>query len=551
MTNKNTGTNWIRLSIAALITGILAAGCNTVEDIEIVDDVDLEKEASPLYVLTSSIWSSPHIPVCWETTGNDTEKGWVREAINRSWEIETNVAFEGWGTCNASSRGIRIRTANEWPQTAALGDALDGMVNGMILNFWFTFVDASGNQPLAGCLGAAREGCIRSIAVHEFGHALGFSHEQNRGDTPSTCTQPSQGPNGDTTVGDWDLMSVMNYCNPVDNGNGNLSQIDIAGAQQYYGGPSSISSVAWDSNRLDIFVRGTDLASYHRYWTGSQWGGYESLGGAIYGESKWVSWGPNRLDGFVHGTDHALYHQAWTGSYWTGWEYLGGSIIGNPEVVSWGSNRLDIFVRGTDNGVYHRWWDGSAWDGYEALGGSVSGEISCTSWASNRIDCFYRGQDAALWHLAWTGSYWVHESLGGVITSSPSAVSWGANRLDIFARGTDNALWHHWWDGSAWGGWESLGGAFTGKPSAVAWGTNRLDIFVRGTDGGLWHRWWDGSAWGGYESLGGFIYGSPSAVSWGANRLDIFVRGTDNGLWHRWWDGSGWGGYEGLGGVFY
>src|SRR5262249_40929185 len=80
---------------------------------------------------------------------------------------------------------------------------------------------------------------IKAIAVHEFGHALGFAHEQNRADTPSTCTQAPQGENGDTNVGSWDLMSIMNYCNPVWNGNGHLSSGDVAGARRYYGYPAS------------------------------------------------------------------------------------------------------------------------------------------------------------------------------------------------------------------------------------------------------------------------------------------------------------------------
>jgi hypothetical protein len=43
--------------------------------------------------------------------------------------------------------------------------------------------------------------------------------------------------------------------------------------------------VSWDTNRLDVFVTGTDKQLYHKWWDGSAWGpsvtGYEPLGGII------------------------------------------------------------------------------------------------------------------------------------------------------------------------------------------------------------------------------------------------------------------------------
>ena len=176
----------------------------------------------------SSTWESTQIPVCWENPNENfsTEMNWVRGAIRDSWESASVVGFSGWGACGNNSRGIRIQINDEGPHTKGLGSQLDGVRNGMVLNFTFQNWDQSCQSD--------RERCIRLIAVHEFGHALSFAHEQNRPDTPRWC-QDRQGGDGDYVIGPWDLDSVMNYCNPRWSGDGKLSQRDIQGVQQLYG----------------------------------------------------------------------------------------------------------------------------------------------------------------------------------------------------------------------------------------------------------------------------------------------------------------------------
>ncbi|MFL5313203.1 MAG: M43 family zinc metalloprotease [Myxococcales bacterium] len=442
-------------------------------------------------------------------------------------------------------------------------------------------------------------------ATHEIGHWLNLNHIW--GDDGTACTgtdnvadTPNQGgpnfgapafprtscnnaPNGDM---------FMNYMDYVDDramfmfsaGQVARMQACLDGARSALGlgagapRPSSSPVVAWDTNRLDVFVLGTDRALYHKWWNGSSWGpspiGYEAMGGVCTSAPQVVSWGPQRLDVFVTGTNSALFHKWWNGSAWgpsvTGYESLGGTCVGDPRIVSWSSNRLDVFVLGTDRALYHKWWDGSAWGpspiGYESLGGVCVGQPEIVSWGPNRLDVFVIGTDRALYHKWWDGAHWGpsltgYERLGGVCTSAPRAVAWGPNRLDVFVTGTDGALYHKWWDGSAWGpslnGFERMGGICVGEPEVVAWGPNRLDVFVIGTDSALYHKWWNGSAWGpsltGYEAMGGVCTSSPRVVAWGPNRLDVFVTGTDSALYHKWWNGSAWGpsltGYEYMGGV--
>jgi hypothetical protein len=261
---------------------------------------------------------------------------------------------------------------------------------------------------------------------------------------------------------------------------------------------------------------------------------WESLEGVLTSGPGVCSWDSDRLDLFVRGTDSALWHR-WYDGGWSGWESLGGVLTSSPAAVSWAAGRIDVVARGTDAALWHKWYDGG-WSDWESLGGVLTSQPAVCSWASGRLDVFARGTDSALWHRWYDGGWSDWESLGGVLTSGPGAVAWGPDRIDVFAAGVDSACWHLWYD-HGWAAWESLGGVLTSAPSAASWASGRLDVFAAGTDSALWHLWYDG-AWAGWESLGGVLLSEPSAVSWGPDRIDCFVAGTDSALWHKWWDGT-------------
>jgi Astacin (Peptidase family M12A) len=180
-------------------------------------------------IIRDSKWPSLPIKVCWENPGlyDGKYRAIVRSAAEETWQRYSAVRFVGWDKCTAATDGIHIKIADEGPHTKSVGKYLDKQPDGMVLNFTFGNWSTVCQQQV--------DFCVYAIAVHEFGHAIGFTHEQNRPDAPQQCQADSQGPDGDYLVTKYDPNSIMNYCNPQWNGDGKLSELDIKTVQTIYG----------------------------------------------------------------------------------------------------------------------------------------------------------------------------------------------------------------------------------------------------------------------------------------------------------------------------
>lgn len=192
---------------------------------------DEENISNRAFPLMTAKWPFNIAFVCWEnpSDGDYEKREIVRRAVNETWQANSGLKFMGWNACQKMTTGIRIRIEDSGPNVKFLGKYVDAVKDGMTLNFTFNKWSTSCKTKI--------DYCIRTIAVHEFGHAIGFAHEQNRPDTPGECYDPPQGANGDTMLSPWDPNSVMNYCNETYNNNGLLSEFDVKAVQYVYGVP--------------------------------------------------------------------------------------------------------------------------------------------------------------------------------------------------------------------------------------------------------------------------------------------------------------------------
>lgn len=286
---------------------------------------------------------------------------------------------------------------------------------------------------------------------------------------------------------------------------GKLMAIVNGNTAQTIAGPDAVS---WKNGggRIDVVARRADHQIYHKIYDGSNWGGFNSIGGNASSGPSICSWDTGRLDVFVRGDDSTLMHQGYIlGTGWLGWQSLGGNLEASPDAVSWGPGRIDVVVRAGGNNIQHRAYHDGAWDVWQNLG-------------------------------------------GGDVASAPAICSWAAGRLDVFYRGTDNALHHQGYNDTGWLGWQNLGGNIVGGPDAVSWGSGRIDVVVRGPNNDILHRAFHDGAWDTWQSLGGNSASDPSISSTAASRLDVFYIDAGGSLFRRRWNGTDWLAWQNLGG---
>ncbi len=167
-------------------------------------------------------WPNGIVPVCFDHSGlfSPQAEPLVKAILEETWEKQAAIVFTGFGVCSGAGNQVSVGFligSNGYTDPKGFGAVSVTLTP-----------DTSGPQ-------------FRYEVIHEFGHALGFLHEQERPDNwnsagnPIHCTHLAQ---GETAIAGGtyytptnDNDSVMSYCSGFAQ---DLSAGDIAGVRLAY-----------------------------------------------------------------------------------------------------------------------------------------------------------------------------------------------------------------------------------------------------------------------------------------------------------------------------
>ena len=234
-------------AVACAVSVVAVAGCLAEVDSGDLGDENIDETEQAFWSGRSqTFWTSSSIPACFfadssTTSGTTKQRSDLRKAVETRYGRYANLNFTGWGNCTTNrTREIRVSFFNPATVTACSKPG-----------------ESCCTQPASSTPGdvtcyiatTASDGTIR----HEFGHALGFYHPEERPDyfaNPNAYWGGTPNPgcegqdwcvvSGDCDhvvyYGGYDPNSVMSYC--AGTGGVDLSPNDIVALQHAYGFPT-------------------------------------------------------------------------------------------------------------------------------------------------------------------------------------------------------------------------------------------------------------------------------------------------------------------------
>ncbi|WP_437678116.1 ricin-type beta-trefoil lectin domain protein [Sorangium sp. So ce131] len=255
-----------RRAILSAAASAALAGCGPIEPSSdtAADEAAIASSREALY-LAATPWPGGWVPVCYRISDpvSSVERqrridyfARVRDAVDNSWQRVADIKFEDWGPCGSDTRGrLVVNLTATGGSFSELGYPGASHQRSMTLN--------------------TTDSRVEVVAMHEFGHALGFSHEFDRDDWTGQCMKCSSNNDCSSTdgkvclssgycgvdrpggievspVADTDSIMAATYCGNLADTTRALSPWDVMGAQSVYGRKHGGSIVGLGGRCLNI-----------------------------------------------------------------------------------------------------------------------------------------------------------------------------------------------------------------------------------------------------------------------------------------------------------